>query len=50
MWRRNQICAIALLAFGLGILVGTACSSTVLTVFVGIICLCLGCMMLKRKK
>lgn len=49
MWHCNQICAVALLALGLGILLGCICGSTVVCVLLGLGSFCLGCLMLRRK-
>ena len=36
MWRQHQICAVALLALGLGLIIGCACGVTVVSILLEI--------------
>ena len=49
MWRQHQICAVALLALGLGLIIGCACGVTVVSILLGLCCLCGGSFLLKKK-
>ena len=39
MWRQHQICAVALLALGLGLIIGCACGVTVVSILLGVVVL-----------
>ena len=49
LWRQHQICAVALLALGLGLIIGCASGVTVVSSLLGLCCLCGGCFLLKKK-
>lgn len=49
MCRQHQVCAIALLALGLGLLIGCACGATIVIVLLGFCSLCGGCFLIRKK-
>lgn len=49
MWRKNQVCGCALIAFGLGVLIGSCLESGFFSFCAGVIIIGLGCWCAKRK-
>lgn len=50
MFPCHNVGSLALLALGLGILIGSACGSTFLTILLALACIGLGCMTMRRKR
>ena len=49
MWRKNQVCGCALIAFGLGILIGSCLQTGFFCFFGGFGIIALGCWCAKKK-